>query len=98
MTTNECFELGYITRSHGLAGEVVAVLDTDNPRHYASLKSAFLQIKGALVPYLITRIKIVSGKATIGLDGVSTAEQADELKGTKIWLPLSALPVIKGSG
>lgn len=98
MTFNDCFELGYITKSHGLDGDVTAVLDTDNPKHYSSLKSLFLEIKGALVPYMVGKIRVSSGKAIISLQGVSNSEQAEALKGSKLWLPLSALPKIKGSG
>ncbi|MES2386879.1 MAG: ribosome maturation factor RimM [Bacteroidota bacterium] len=96
MTKDECFELGYITRSHGLDGEASAVLDTDVPQRYRNLKAVFVEIRGALVPYELSSVKLNGAKATLKFTDVKTAAAADALKGSVLWLPVNMLPPLKG--
>ncbi len=95
MTTNDCFELGYILRPHGLKGEVQLVLDVDEPESYKGLSTIYIQAKAGLVPYGIRIDHLNNGKAIARLDGVDTQEQAQAMKGRTVWLPLEELPELK---
>lgn len=41
MQLSECFELGYVLKTHGLKGELLIVLDVDNPEEYEEMDSFY---------------------------------------------------------
>lgn len=85
------FQLGRVLRSHGLAGDVVCLLDTDHPEYYAKQKAFFLEINHSLLPYFIKKVNLKGADAIISFEGITTSEQASKLKGSEIYLPLEAL-------
>ncbi|WP_448517881.1 ribosome maturation factor RimM [Rhodoflexus sp.] len=95
MKKSDCFELGYITKPHGLDGELFAVFDVDDVQPYTDLKGILVEVKGSLVPYEITWLQFMDKKITIKLEGVDTIEKANELKSKTIYLPLSQLPKLE---
>jgi 16S rRNA processing protein RimM len=52
MKKEDCYFLGTITRTHGLQGNVILKLDTDQPEMYNKLESIFVEVNGLLVPFL----------------------------------------------
>lgn len=86
------FQLGRISRTHGLQGELVAILDTDKPNLYSKLDSFFLEINQKLAPHFIQKISIRGSEARILLEGINNVEQAAKFKGVEIFLPLEKLP------
>lgn len=97
MNINACFELGYITKKHGLQGEVSIQLDTDNPENYSELESVFVEVDQKLVPFFIESLSIRGEKALVKFEEVDDAERAEELKGAKLFLPLENLPPLEGT-
>ncbi len=91
MDFDNYFELGFITRVHGMGGEVVAELDTDRPSKYKKLQSVFLLQKGQLIPYFIEKISLSGSNAHIKFEDINTHPKAFELKGNKIFLPAENL-------
>lgn len=95
MTKDDCYQLGHITKTHGIKGELVLFLDVDEPHDYAGLDSLLLDIKGELVPYFIESIAIVKGsRAIMAFEGIDTIEQAERLINTAAYLPLDQLETI----
>ncbi|WP_250630587.1 ribosome maturation factor RimM [Rhodoflexus caldus] len=95
MKKSDCFELGYITKPHGLAGELSAVFDVDDVQPYAELKAVLVDVKGTLVPYEIEWLEFMDKKITVKFEGVDSIEKANELKSKTLYLPLSQLPKLK---
>lgn len=95
MHKEKCFELGFITKLHGLKGGLILHLDVDEPFFYAELDVVFLEIKGQLVPYFIESINIKDKKAIVFFEDIETLEDATELKGAVAWLPVEALPKLE---
>lgn len=96
MDKSQCFELGYIERSHGLDGSVVAVFDVDQPSYYRKIDALFLEKSNQLVPYLVRQVMPMNGnRVVLRLEGVENDVQAQVLKGTSLYLPDSALPPLK---
>lgn len=95
MKKDACFELGYIAKKHGLQGAVTIQLDTDEPENYTSLESVFVEIDQKLVPFFIDSISIHADRALVKFEEIDDADSAEELKGAKIFLPLSLLPPLK---
>ena len=95
MDFDSCYELGYISKPHGLNGDVSIVIDADIPQDYKNLESVFIEQDKQLVPFFISRIRISGNKAILSLDESNSIEFAQKLKGAKLYLPLEFLPALK---
>ncbi|WP_420149354.1 ribosome maturation factor RimM [Spirosoma sp.] len=95
MTKNDCYQVGHITKTHGVSGELVLFLDVDEPSEYDDLESILLEVKGELIPYFIESIAIVKGsRAIVAFEDIDTIEQAERLLNCGAFLPLDELPPI----
>ncbi|MGW8122815.1 ribosome maturation factor RimM [Roseivirga echinicomitans] len=92
MTVEDCYQLGYIVKPHGLKGEVQVLLDVDFPEEYRTLESVFVQQGQQLVPFFISAISLNADKAIMSFEDTDTLEMAQALKGAALYLPLSTLP------
>jgi len=97
MEHSDYFYLGYINKSIGTKGDVSFQLETDQPYAYAKLSMIFIDIKGSLIPYLIEKISIKGNKAQVHLQDIDNAEKSGLLIGSKLHLPMSLLPKLKGN-
>jgi 16S rRNA processing protein RimM len=95
MNIENCFQLGYISKTHGVQGEVTFVLDVDNPEEYDNLESVFLEINNKLVPFFVTHFQLQREKAIVKLEDVNNFENADKLVGCALYLPLTQLPELE---
>ncbi len=91
MTIDDCYQLGYIIKPHGLKGELQILLDVDSPLQYENLESVFVLQGQQLVPFFIESINVRSDRAILAFDDIVTLEQAEQLRGKELYLPLSAL-------
>ena len=96
MNIDDCYQLGYIIKPHGLKGELQLLLDVDSPEDYQNLESVFVRQGQQLVPFFIEYINVRSEKAIVAFDEIQDFEQANTLKGAELYLPLSALPEPSG--
>lgn len=92
MTKADCFELGYITRPHGLDGRLAVVFDVDQPSLYQDVGAILLELKGQLVPYVVKSVQFMANKIVVKFEDINHIDQAEPLKGTKLFLPLEKLP------
>ncbi|UII22614.1 ribosome maturation factor RimM [Fulvivirga ligni] len=97
MNIDECFQLGYVIKKHGLKGEVSILLDVDEPEYYQEMESVFVEINKKLVPFFMNRFSLKGKKAVVKFEDIDTAEQAEELCGHSLYLPLSFLPKLTGN-
>lgn len=96
MNKKDCFSLGYIARRVGNHGELAFILDVDDGSRYRKLESVFIELNNSLVPFFIKKIQIKGNTATVLLDGIDSIDRAEELIKKSLFLPLSALPPLKG--
>ena len=98
MKIDACFQLGYLTGTRGLSGELLGILDTDQPEFYKDLESVFVLPKGGqtLIPFFIQSIRIKGDKAVFKFDELTTKDDAKSLVGGGIYLPLDLLPPLEG--
>ena len=96
MTLDECFELGFLVKPHGLKGQLVAELDVDDAAAYDDLKTVYLALPTAperLAAYGVERLSPQGGlRVLLKLRGINRIEEAEPLRNAKLWLPLSELP------
>src|SRR6478736_1171111 len=88
MKTEECFKIGYVSKTHGLKGEVTIVLSPECPE-LDLVKSLFVEIKQSLVPFFLEEVSEKGDKAFIKFEDVNSIEKANELKGCSLYLPKS---------
>ncbi len=98
MKKEDLYYVGKIVKTYGRHGEVLVKLDTDEPEMYEGLESVFLEIKGQPVPFFINQSRLhKSLLLRVDLEDIDTIEQAEELVGRKLFLPLSTLPPLTGN-
>jgi len=93
MNFEDCFKIGYIAKTHGLKGEVTAVIEVETEG--ADLTSLFLDSRGSLVPYFVEKISGKAGRPFIKFEGIQSLEQASSLKGCSIYTLKSARVKLK---
>lgn len=95
MTKEDCYEVGYIVKTHGLKGEVGIHLDVDNPADYSDLDGLLIEINGELIPHFIERIRINVDKAIVKFEGINRIEEAEPLVRKTLYLSLDQLDELK---
>jgi 16S rRNA processing protein RimM len=74
MAKTEYFELGTLSKPHGLKGAFHLYLDVDDPYDYEDLDAIFLQQGNEMVPYFVEDIQIRDNLNLITLEGVNTLD------------------------
>ena len=98
MHKEECFYLGKIAKKFSFKGEVLIYLDTDEPEQYEELESVFVEFNKNLVPFFIENSSIHKGDfLRVKFEDIDSEQDADELIGSHIYLPLSMLPKLEGN-
>ena len=96
METKDCFYLGKVTKPWGVKGQMALYLDVDTPEDYADLDSAFVEVKGQLVPYFFHVDQLNGNRAVVTFEEL-TPEQSQALAGHELYLPLDVLPKLEGN-
>ncbi len=92
MDIDSCYQLGYVIKAHGLKGDISIFIDADEPQAYRNLESVLILQDSQLVPFFISKIKLLGQKAILSLEDSHDIESAQLLKGAALYLPLTALP------
>jgi 16S rRNA processing protein RimM len=85
------YKIGYVSKTHGLAGEVTVNTLPECP-DLSSLGSVYLERGGSYVPYFLKSVSVKGDKAYVRFEEVNTIDQASELKGVSLFLPKSERP------
>lgn len=92
MKIEDCFYIGYITKTKGLKGEVQVYFEYDEPANL-KLDSVFAEINGKLVPFFIASCKLQNNQTgNIYFDDIDSIEKAEVLIRKKLYLPNSLKP------
>jgi 16S rRNA processing protein RimM len=86
MTKDQCYEVGYVVKTHGLKGEVGVHLDVDNPAEYQDVEGFLLEKNGELIPYFVEAISILKDKAIIKFEEVNHIDEAKLLVKKTLYL------------
>ena len=90
------YHLGFIMKTHGVKGDVVIALDSDDPARYKKIKKLWIENGNELQEYKVTKSSVVSTSAIVHLEGTESMNDAELLLKKQIYLPLSELPKLKG--
>lgn len=101
MKIENCFYLGYVSKSIGNKGELAFKLDVDSPSSYEGMDAVFLQIQPKdiqLVPFFMEAAKLQNNNLLrCKLEGVDSQADAKSLIGKSLYLPIEALPKLEGN-
>jgi 16S rRNA processing protein RimM len=93
MNIAQCFNLGYVVKAIGLKGDCSFHLDVDDANRYKKLESVFIEINKQLIPFFIESIVIKQNNfAQVKFKTINTQDQAEQLCGNTLFLPLTMLP------
>ncbi len=98
MKKEDLYYVGKIVKTYGRHGEVLVKLDTDEPETYEGMESVLLEIKGQPVPFFVNNSRLhKSMLLRVDFEDINSIEDAEELVGRKLFLPLSTLPELTGN-
>lgn len=86
----EYFEIGFITNTHALKGEVKVKPYTEHPKQLETLKQILIDFNGNLVPYAIEKVRYQQEIVLLKLKTIDSIEDAEKLKNHSIYIPRSA--------
>ena len=93
MKIEDCFYVGYVTKTKGLKGEVQVFFEYDKPADLL-LDSVFAEINGKLVPYFVSSYKLQNNQTgNFYFDDIDTIGKAEVLIRKKLYLPNKLKPV-----
>jgi 16S rRNA processing protein RimM len=93
MNIASCYPIGYVSKTHGLKGELTVQLDqTVTVDVIENLESIFLEKNGRLIPYFVNGLSLNGNKAIIKLEDINTIEDANLLRGHTLYIPKSVRP------
>ena len=96
MKVEDCYQVGYIIKPHGLKGEVQVFLDVDDPKQYKNMESVFVLQGQSLVPFFLLSMSLNRDKAIVKFEDIDSIEMAKSIKGLELYMPLGALPQLDG--
>jgi 16S rRNA processing protein RimM len=93
MKKEDCYQLGTITKPHGLKGALTAHFDVDYPDDYVDLEMVLVEIKkGQLEPFFVEDVRFKGEEVILVLEEITDIDKALKLKNCALYLPLDELP------
>lgn len=95
ITKDKCFYLGYISKTQGFKGGVIAFFDVDNTQSYQKLQRLLIDLNGSLTPFFIETLNLKDkGFVHLKLEGVDNHDRSKAISNQDIYLPLTDLPTL----
>lgn len=97
MNIEDCIQLGYIPKAHGLKGELKAVFDVQNIEDYGVNTRVYVQKKGEkkLIPFRLEKVHRGGKQIVIRFEDVWDRETAESFIGSSMWYPIEDLPELE---
>lgn len=90
-------EIGIITSTHGLKGEVYVHPLTDDIHRYETLKDVLLKAKGETRSLSVERVSFFKGRVIVKFLGLDAIEDVETLRGASIFVRRKdAIPLRQG--
>ncbi len=83
----EYFEIGQISNTHGLKGEMKVRPFTEKNEDYAKLENILVDFNGTIKEYTVESVRYQKDVVLMKLKGVDDIEEAEKLKGHYIKIP-----------
>lgn len=83
----EYFEIGQISNTHGLKGELKVRTFTESKKRFEELSSILIDFKGELKKYDIEKVRYQNDVVLLKLKNIDDIDEALKLKGSYIKIP-----------
>ena len=81
------FQVGYVTKTHGLRGEVKVYVTSDDPDRFETLDAVIVRGRGTDRARKIERVRYVGDKTVLKLEGIDDVEAAAQIVGCDLMIP-----------
>ena len=96
MIWEDFIEIGYITKAHGIRGEVKAVLDVHDVSEYVGRKTLWIaKAPGKPEPIEVKKIHPQDKHSIMAFKDIHTRNEAEALKGYTLLIPEKDLPPLE---
>lgn len=85
----EYFDIGYVSNTHALKGEVKIRPYTEDAKRFEKIKKILIDFNTELVPYEIEQVRYQKDVVLLKLKSVDSIEDAEKLKNHYIKIPRS---------
>lgn len=92
MNQEDYYRLGVVVRTHGIKGNLIALVDADNPVRYKKLKAVFLKKGSLFISVNVESVSVKGNTLNLHLENINTIDEAENYIKTELFLPLSQLP------
>lgn len=90
-------QVGAISSTHGLKGEVYVYPTTDDVGRFEDLSRVLISRGGEYISFDVEYVKFFKGRPIVKFKGLDRIEDVERLKGTPLWVPREeALPLEEG--
>ncbi len=96
MNREDCVELGYVAKAHGIRGEVKVVFDVYDLSEYQDIKNVWLAREGEpLHAHKVSSFRPFKGDTVVmRFEAANDRNQAEEMIGLRLYFPLAELPAL----
>lgn len=96
MEVEQCYTLGFVSKTQGYKGTLILHLDVDFPETYRNLESVYVEKNNKLIPFFIEDISILQKNfARVKFEDLDNEEDARALVKCRLFLPIEVLPKLK---
>jgi len=95
MNRPEHVAIGFVIRAHGVRGNVLVKLLTDNPNRFEETENILIEKAGRMEPHRIIEKTETPKGWILRFDGIETRDEAEELKGAYLLIRTEELPELK---
>lgn len=89
------FEVGQITTTHGLKGEVKVFVTSDDPRRFEDLETVFTLVKGERRVLEIEGVRYVKNVSLLKFKGLDRIEDVQGMRGQSLYIDRSQAEPLK---
>lgn len=91
-TPSETILWGKIVKTHGVKGEVLAEIFSEDTSDYEDMESVFVVIKQKPIPFFITSYQVTNqSKVILSFEDVSSIKEAEAIVGAELLIPIEEL-------
>ena len=87
MQQNDYLQVGVITSTHGIKGEVKVFPTTDDPNRFRALKDVVLDTGKEQIPLEIEGVKFFKQYVILKFKGIDNINDIEMYKGRDLWVP-----------
>ena len=87
MQQNDYLQVGVITSTHGIKGEVKVFPTTDDPNRFRALKDVVLDTGKEQIPLEIEGVKFFKQYVILKFKGIDNINDIEKYKGRDLWIP-----------